>query len=327
MTSKPNEKQRFESASDDALAEQAIQWFARLRASDLSAEEDQRFQRWLAENPAHSRAYREIVEFWDDPDFGASLEETSPSPSTTPRASQKPNRFYLRFAFASVLAIAWIWSLNPWLLIQADYRTEPGQRETIVLADGSTITLNTDSAIAVDLNAEQRRVHLLRGEALFAVRRDESRPFLVDSANARVRVLGTRFLVREEPDSDRVTVFKGVVEVTTPNQAAQSVLEQYDQVLVNDRNLEPLAPATPDQESAWRQGYLTFRNTSLSEVAGEIERFLPGRIYLIGSEIRDYSINARLDITDPDASLRALETTLPIKISRLGPWLTLIHKY
>ena len=106
-------------------------------------------------------------------------------------------------------AIAWRWDGK---VEQAQYRTAIGALQTLPLADGSTLTLSSDSAVAVTLSRRQRRVELVQGEAIFEVAKDGARPFVVDATGSRITAVGTRFAVRRSEDGLRVIVTEGTVE-------------------------------------------------------------------------------------------------------------------
>ncbi len=73
------------------------------------------------------------------------------------------------------------------------YATGIGEQRSIVLADGSTVDLNSRSKIRIRFSSERRGVELIEGQALFKVAKDHARPFVVDSDGTRVRAVGTQF--------------------------------------------------------------------------------------------------------------------------------------
>ena len=64
------------------------------------------------------------------------------------------------------------------------------------LPDGSTVELNSSAEIVLDFTPTMRGVRLVRGEALFMVRKDAGRPFVVTANGVTVRAVGTAFAVR-----------------------------------------------------------------------------------------------------------------------------------
>src|SRR3546814_12524306 len=98
------------------------------------------------------------------------------------------------------------------LMWQSDYRTGTGEMRNVTLSDGSSVTLDTGSAIAVNYGDGRRGVRLLAGRAWFDVAHDERHPFTVSAADARVRVTGTAFDVGLDDDSNDVTLARGGVQ-------------------------------------------------------------------------------------------------------------------
>ena len=89
------------------------------------------------------------------------------------------------------------------MILEADYHTAPGESRSMMLADGSAVQLDTDIALAVRFNGQERKVELLSGEASFTVapmQGAETRPFVVEVANGMARALGTQFMVDRKSD-------------------------------------------------------------------------------------------------------------------------------
>ena len=151
------------------------------------------------------------------------------------------------------------------------YAADTGEVRRIVLEDGSSVTLNTDSVIRVRYEAGQRRVDLGHGEASFAVAHDASRPFVVRAGDLRVRAVGTEFVVRLQGEQVSVTVAEGVVEVKrpTPGPDARRLIYEHDQIVA--AGPAPLTATNIGQDEvarqlAWRDGLLVFDGEALSEI-------------------------------------------------------------
>lgn len=275
----------------DQIAEQAIVWFARLQSGDLSAEERFCFQIWKMQSPAHRQAYSEASQLWDDSDFNQALKliGLSDGIGKKRRNVHAAGKWLPLSLAASVALLALLF--DPVTRFQADYYTPVGASQTVRLSDGSNVTLNTDSAIAVAFNEEQRLVRLLKGEAYFDVRRDEGRPFVVDSGETETRVLGTRFIVRDGATEDRVTVMQGLVYVS--NKASQNVLLHPDEQVGNTSSgLTAVRLFAGHRESGWLKGRLSFQNASLEQVVNDMDRYLPGLILFSEPTLKTYRINA-----------------------------------
>lgn len=315
-----------DSEQDELIAEQAIAWFTRLQLNSLSSHEKLQFQAWKAQSPAHEQAYEEISRLWNNTDFNLALGQAELSYPMR-RTEQKSTRIYQKH-WASALAMAagcalFVVLSDPMTWLQADFYTNVGDQQTVQLSDGSSVTLNTDTAITVAFNSDERRINLLKGEAYFSVQTDMQRPFVVNSGETETQVLGTRFIVRDGSSEDKVTVIKGLVKVSNLHQE-QSVFLHPDEQVTNTSSGLAAVSKTTNKDTAWLQGRLSFQDTPMIEVVKELDRYLPGMILLRDNSLKDYRINARFDITQPAQALDALEQTLPIKITRLSNWVTVI---
>ncbi|MHA6768923.1 FecR family protein [Sphingobium ummariense] len=168
------------------------------------------------------------------------------------------------------------------------YKTRKGEARQLALDDGSVVTLNTETALAVKLGANRRDVEMTRGEALFDVERDPSRPFVVIASDTRVRVLGTSFIVRALPGRPvEVLVRKGLVEVSR-----NDVVVQPRKLTAYMRAISPIAvegapidiavadvpKAALDRVLAWRDGHVDFEGETLEQAVTEFARYSDMRI-------------------------------------------------
>ncbi len=197
----------------DALARAALQWLVRQKRGDFSAGDEAELERWRAESEAHRRAFDEASALWDDPALLAALRRVERSAAD--RVSLRRRRRWLVSAFASLLGLAVLFRLDPWIRLQADHRTAVGERRAMTLEDGSRLRLNTDTAIALNLGPNERRLRLLEGEVYCEVAPDPARPFIIEGPASHTRVTGTAFTVLTEGGSDTITVLRGEVNVTS----------------------------------------------------------------------------------------------------------------
>jgi transmembrane sensor len=144
----------------------------------------------------------------------------------TPRAGRELRPRVWRRSFAAAAACAILATLAAALWWQTEryplYSTDVGERRSLTLADGSTVDLNARSSIRVEFTKTERHVELLGGQALFQVAKDSARPFIVRSAEATVRAVGTQFDVNRKPSGTTVTVLEGRVAVYASTHAQGS---------------------------------------------------------------------------------------------------------
>ncbi|WP_347987627.1 FecR family protein [Methylomonas sp. AM2-LC] len=314
------------SEQDNLIAEQALDWFTHIQTGGLSAEEKIEFEVWKSQNPAHQQAYNEAAQLWSDADFNQAL--TLSRLSYTTLKTQRKHKLWNR-TLPLALAASFVFCLilfDPITKIQADYYTSVGETQTVQLKDGSSITLNTDTAISVAYKNDERYIHLLKGEAYFDVQPDTTKPFVVDSGNTETRVLGTRFIVQETQTEDKITVIKGLVQVSNVELQQRALLHPDQQVTNTNAGLTAVQSIINNQHSTWLNGRLSFQDTPLADVIREMDRYLPGVILFSDSHLKTYRINARFDLTQPILALDTLEQTLPIKITHVTNWLTVISQ-
>lgn len=167
----------------------AAQWFA-ARLGDTDAELDRRFHEWLLQDPAHGEEYALCEITWEVSHDAA---KEMPEPKLSPRARRAvlPRRAAAFALTAAAVAVA-VWFWPPATLA---YSTAAGEQRTVVLNDGSRVTLNTRTRIVVRFARREREVTLQEGEAFFEVSKDASRPFTVRTSLGSARAVGTRFNV------------------------------------------------------------------------------------------------------------------------------------
>lgn len=313
------------------MFEEASAWFARLRADDAGAGDRERFDRWLAASPRHSATWREVQ------DLFAALEEparsirarksTHEADATAPTPAPRRRVGYAQAAAFAVLAfiLVALWPADWIENLRSDFHTAAGLQQSITLADGSQLLLNTDTAVTVDMTAEERRVQLLRGEAFFEVEHAPERPFWVEAGDTRVRVTGTAFSVGRTDDRVTVTVAEGRVETSGEGSASPPVVLTAGQSMRYLGN-RPEAVQTVDlnKELAWRNGRLIFVQAPLFRVVEEINRYRPGSIVITNAAARDRPVTAVFSIHRLDDAIAALEQTLGLHARRFTSYLILL---
>jgi transmembrane sensor len=237
-----------------------------------------------------------------------------------------------------------ILSVGTWLATRAprSFETDLGEQRSVVLQDGSVVTLNTSSSIAVDLRPDRRVIHLKRGEALFQVAHDRARPFDVIVGSTQVRALGTEFDVDRRDSRTTVTVVEGRVRVSTqaattpragdatPGSAATAApdrtLAAAERVVIAGNVLgtpERVANVVP--VTAWTQRRLVFERRALGDVAEEFNRYNHQRIRVYGTELRQQEVTGLFQANDPESFVAFLAGIPQVRVERGADGDYLIH--
>lgn len=323
----------------DAMLLDAAAWHARLNDADAdSAESEARrtaFNQWLQADPRHPNAFAETDSLWRALEVPAAhiVSRAASGPVENRRGSERSPSLRRRMAaLAACLflaaAVGVIGQDDLLLHLQSDHVSDVGERVPLALQDGSEITLNTDSAIAVSFGADRRVVRLLKGQAWFDVAQDEDRPFHVETPVGAVRVTGTRFDVRLDGDTALVSLTEGRVALSTKLDVSESppvVLTPGLQARVSATGISSATPFDKTAVTAWLRGQLVFYDTPLIQVVTELNRYRKGRIVVINEELETLRISGVFRTDDNELALSAIASTLPVRIIRLTDHLVLLR--
>lgn len=351
MTTFENQISQRREPTDDQLSdidEAAHTWFLRLSeiadVTELNEQEQLErakllatFDGWRNENPRHGAAYDELTALWHDvgglQSAFAPVESTQSSRRSAPAMNVSFISAHLsKWGSVGAICAALLVAITvdfPTLLT-ADHSTAVGEQVQVILPDGSDAWLNTDTAIAVNYSPSKREIILLKGEAFFDVVKNRSRPFDVRSLGGHVKAVGTAFTVREQEGRATVSVGEGIVQVTP---AAQINGEEVS-VLVSAgkrTHFGKNAPASQIEafsarlDFGWQRGMISFHDLPLDEAVAEIDRYLPGKIILMGDEEKYQPITARLFLNGLDDGVEALAKTHGLTVFRITDYLTIIR--
>lgn len=231
-------------------------------------------------------------------------------------------RVYTGVAFFMVFVLSVVlWSFNP---LPHTYQTEIGEQKTVILKDGSVVSLNTNSSIRVMFNESQRSVYLLSGEAIFEVVHD-GRPFIVHSDEVQILALGTKFNVYRQNDSVVVTVVEGKVSVQSqletagePTAAIKHVeLVLGEQVVVGRQvSFTEVTKTDLPQALAWTQKRLVFEDDPIQTVIQESNRYNKRQLRLVDSTLQARRISAVFNADDQKSLIAFLQQTNDLQITR-----------
>ncbi|BCA57168.1 putative FecR, ferric citrate sensor [Nitrospira sp. KM1] len=335
-------------SSSRSIREQAIDWCLHLESQEANAHDRLGFEAWLREDPVHRQEYEEAAKVWSDIDQVKPLwaearrravQHAAAVGSDQPFDPPRP-RLLGWHGWAPVMGIVlavcaftfwWIWEAPAPM---QHYRTAKGEQHTLRLEDGSTVVMNTDSALTVQLSKHKRMVTLQQGEALFTVSHDEQRPFTVIAKNGLIRDIGTQFLIHAFPEHVEVSVLEGVVEVDIPNaktftsrtgklqRLAQGEYAEY----TSAGQLSSVHAFDAETALAWTRQLLVFNNAPLEEVLKEWGRYRTEELRLLSSNLRTLPVNGKFRIDHMESFLQALEEALAIKAHRVNANLIILDR-
>ncbi|MGZ5056835.1 MAG: FecR family protein [Methylobacter sp.] len=218
----------------------------------------------------------------------------------------------------SLLLVAGLCIKEGWPLTDDSvFQTAKGELRQITLADGSLVELNSDTELTVHYSWLGRSLELVRGEALFRVAPGKLRPFEVSAGGGRLRDIGTRFDVAIGSLVNRISVLEGAIDLSLPATGDQRQTGAGQMMTYNAATVlsEPAA-ADAKTFAVWQNHKLIFRNTQLSEVVKELERYHPVHVRLVDPSLNSLTLGGVFDSNDLERFLATLEAVLPVEVKR-----------
>jgi transmembrane sensor len=319
--------------SDPQIRRQAIEWYTTLSSPERIEKLWPSFQQWLAEHPGHREGYlwvehtcrtaRELAEDCEN-DVGMEVVE----PRREPRRYGRAFWVWIPVATGSAALLIAIVLRVSGVQAEADFQTERGKQKTVVLADHSVVTLNTNTRLHVRFTLMRRELELLRGQALFKVFQDHLRPFCVRANDATVSAAGTEFGMRLKEDGDvEAVVAQGNVTVDThgdsmerrggsvPSRIPAKEGDTIEITADGHVNVDHVGLPKVQRDLKWTQGKIALEQEPLSHWVEEFNRYNRRTLEIDDERIAQIPISGEFDASDPDSFVNALQDTYGIKHS------------
>jgi transmembrane sensor len=312
-----------ESVAASQIEAEAISWVERADREDWCAQDELLLAEWLGRSTANRISYLRIRDGWKRADRLVALRGTFGVPREN--TGTRTGRRHLHIAAAAIVAasLAGFWTMESGNRQQASaYSTDLGGHKVLTLADGSQIELNTETVIRTKFDEHKRTVWIERGEALFKVVHDASRPFVVLAGNHRITDIGTKFVVRREPDQLQVTLVEGSAEIDSPNQPGgqRAILKPGDVAIATATAMSVVKTTQENiaRELSWRKGVLVFDRTTLADAAAELNRYNGRKILVAGDEAAQQRIVGTFPANNVDLFGRVAQSVLGLHVRKQG---------
>lgn len=273
------------------IDQEAALWVVRHRQGPLPSDEQRQFEMWIEDDPRHRGAFVRLSAMRVNLQRLVAL-SAGKSPQWVGRSGPlSAVRLSRRWAIAAAVALCAVGS-GAWLAWDSQgesYVSGIGELRQVSLADGSNMSLNTDTELRVRFSKSVREVQIMRGEALFEVTKDPARPFVVRFGHLSVTALGTAFSVRADDGRVDVIVTEGLVELARADSTPGATADSRRRVSANQRavvtaaravEVRPLARGEAERRLAWRSGMVAFDGEPLAEAVAEINRHNRRRIVI-----------------------------------------------
>lgn len=315
--------------ADERLRREAAEWFARMRAP-ASSEDHAAFDAWLAA-PGHREFYDRMSVRWLQSDLLTRTRLGRERKGLPLRQRTGRGRAYAiaasLFALVAIGVTLWTWSQDRshGVGVRSEMATtalsSPVGIRSVRLADGSLVTLDTESAIEVRMRKGVRRITLVRGRARFDVAHDARRPFIVAAGGAEVVALGTLFDVSLTTGSPRVSLLRGAVEVrrATAEGARGRVIARLapGQAIAVAGAAPAIQPASP-VDGIWARGMLVFDGTPLVDVLAAANRYSARKVTVDDPALAARKVTGTFHADRPDELAASLAAAFGLDAVRQG---------
>lgn len=296
----------------------AARWLALIESGSASDQDRAELQRWRDSHSTHEQAWQKAQmlrqRFADLPSALAMASLDRPQPS---------RRTVIKRAVGAVVLVPAAWLISRQLPLDvwsADLRTATGEGKKVQLTDGSSLQLNTASAVDIDLS--KRLLKLVEGEIALNV--PGTKPLTIQTHFGQIVVSQSEVCVRQGASGCKVSVLKGAVQLQ-PLRGPVFSLRGGQQVSLRAAgagNVEPFDVLAP----GWRDGVLMAQNQPLGDFLRELSSYRPG-VLRWEPELESLRVTGSFRLDDTDRILALLAASLPIEVhSRTRYWVTLLPR-
>lgn len=323
----------------------------RVLSGEATPSEQKKLQKWVREDLKHKEFFENIQSSWNQEpeqpfntfffDYESGLkkfrgklnqsqqgqEDNAKSISKTLPVRKKSVLERYSWAIAAVILIAasvsmfFVMHLGEGERVMETYATSGVEQRIITLSDGSVVRLNRDSKIDVHVNknTDIREVYL-QGEAFFDVVKDPKRPFVIQTDEAAIEVLGTSFNVKEAKGV-LVAVKEGVVSLRNRDYNEKSAAKVVaGQLGVLSENGQEVKIEYIDIENyfSWMNGYLEFESMPFRQVVLQLERLYGPEHVLEATDIGSIQLSVYTEQMQKEEVLNAIALALDLTYVEKG---------
>jgi len=326
-------------ATDEMIAA-AMLWRQRIDSGEWSVDDEVGLEIWLQADERHVQAFERVADICGVFDhhvaapeligarralLGRVHRESRGRWIRSVAALRQPRRWVAAAAIAASLIVA----VGAWPLVDGVhvYRTGAGERRSVILSDGSVLSLDATSRVSVHYSKGERRLTLQQGQARFDVAHDTARPFSVTAGDRTVIATGTAFNIEMLTPEVRVTMIEGKVLVLdkphlgllSPAPAPKPAVEMVKgQQLVarDDGGAKLINTVNVEQATAWQRGQLMFAGEPLGEAVERVNRYTHTKVTVADPKAAAIPISGAFNAGDVEAFVEAVCAIQPVRATR-----------
>lgn len=299
---------------DDKKMERAIYWHVRLLSGDFGSQEMEKFLSWQQADRENEVYLHHVEENWAVLEVHKDKIHDALNSKKHHVVPTIGNMRWVGVVAASLIMI--MTTLVIFAPFFEKHTTAIGEQKIIYLADGSSVFLNTNTALKVDMSDKERTINLIKGEAYFQVTPDKHRPFMVAVGQRVIRVVGTKFNIYRTDNETTLSVTEGIVAILegTDDDIIEQQVLAGKQIIINQKNeIQKTIKLNLNNVTAWKEGQLVYEDILLQDFIRDLNRYYVGKIILQDKELGKMRISGVFQIGDRNKAIKAVENLLNLK--------------
>ncbi|MGJ8620935.1 MAG: FecR family protein [Methylophilaceae bacterium] len=314
-----------------SIVEQAISWYLQINAAQTDSDLKAKFDEWISQDASHAKAYERIEKIFrplDGVDAKAAGKSIASVLKTDHKLTKRKNIHGIAFSIILLIATYIGLQTSPAKVVMADNKTEIGEIKTIVLPDQSKLTMNTNTALDVAFDQQQRIIKLYKGEVFVDVSKDASRPFLVITEHGDAEALGTQFNVNLENGSTHIAMIESKVKACNQPSAFShlfsnashrkcTVLYPGQGINITNDSIGNVSDVDVNTISGWVNGSIVIDNQPLPTVLAQLQRYSQAEIIFSIDELNHIKVSGVLPVNNIPHAFEILANQFNLQINQV----------
>lgn len=283
---------------------------------DVSVEEGQRIKAWVEASKENEHTFYRERKIFD------ALMLHNPLPKTTASIFKFfPGKSIEWLKIAIIVMLTFLFSyfyqehrIGLDSMTMSTISVPEGQRTNITLPDGTNVWLNARTTMQYPISFnKQKRFVILKGEAYFDVKRNESKPFVVRTDVCDIEVLGTKFNVNAYSGTEKfeTTLMHGSVKVTLKTDSLQTVTLKPDHKLSLEKGQLIMTKVEDYNPYRWKEGLICFSDESFPNIMKDVEKYYGVKIVIENENVSQANFTGKFRQSDGiDYALRILQKNI-----------------
>jgi ferric-dicitrate binding protein FerR (iron transport regulator) len=287
-------------------------------ARETTPEEEKEIMDWAELSPDNYQSYLKERKWWN-----ALLVNSVQQKSQTIRLKRPVNPWI----FSTVaVSVALLIALSQWLIPgQPEEKWQsvwvpPGQRAQVILDDGTTVWLNSQSTLRFPASFKNgQRIVELNGEGFFDVEKNKEQPFIVHTKKYNIEVLSTNFnvLAYKNHEAFEVSLLSGSIHVYSLENITSEIILKPNQKVVESSGKLQVEPINNFEHFRWREGLICLDDERFEELIKKFSLYFDIRITVESPRFLDYRCTGKFRQSDGvDYALRVLQRKMKFNYTR-----------